>query len=153
MENELDLTFERAGEDRVAELVSFEEKLGSNPFYTAPISPEQALEELRKNAYYFIMLDGDMVATCGYEKREDGSFYLNNIAVLPTHRGQGIAKRAFRFLLDACEGAQRIDLTVHPDNRPARSMYESFGFKPESIIENCYGDGEPRLVMVKYAAK
>jgi len=43
---------------------------------------------------------------------------------------------------------KKLSLVVHPDNLAVK-LYESFGFKRESLVENYFGDGEPRLVMVK----
>lgn len=43
----------------------------------------------------------------------------------------------------------RIELVVHPHNNPAISLYLSLGFKIESWRDNYFGDGEPRLVLVK----
>jgi ribosomal protein S18 acetylase RimI-like enzyme len=38
---------------------------------------------------------------------------------------------------------------THPENAGALRLYMSLGFKVESRIEDCFGDGEPRLVMAR----
>lgn len=59
----------------------------------------------------------------------DGEYYLDSLAVLPEHRGQGLA----RLLLS--QGIQRAHalgrpaiLACAPDNVGAKSLYESLGF-------------------------
>jgi ribosomal protein S18 acetylase RimI-like enzyme len=44
---------------------------------------------------------------------------------------------------------KRLDLVVHPDNIGAIKLYNSLGFETESLKENYFGDGEPRLIMIK----
>jgi ribosomal-protein-alanine N-acetyltransferase len=59
-----------------------------------------------------------------------------------------LARKAMIHVLNEIELVKRIDLVTHPDNTKAINLYESLGFKIESTIENYFGDGEPRIVMV-----
>jgi [ribosomal protein S18]-alanine N-acetyltransferase len=52
-------------------------------------------------------------------------------------------------LLDCCGDAAAVELAVHPDNDAARSLYGSLGFEPSRREENFFGDGEPRVIMVR----
>jgi len=52
-------------------------------------------------------------------------------------------------LLEKFKNTERIDLAAHPDNFRAIKLYQSLGFAIESRKENYYGDGEPRLILVK----
>jgi ribosomal protein S18 acetylase RimI-like enzyme len=55
---------------------------------------------------------------------------IHDLAVVPDYRGQGIG----RALLGEAEkralghGCCKLTLEVRDDNRPARALYESFGF-------------------------
>jgi ribosomal-protein-alanine N-acetyltransferase len=61
------------------------------------------------------------------------------IAVHPLHRGRGIARRFMDHLHDvaASRAAHRVRLKVYRDNDPARSLYESLGYRlePHSDVE------------------
>jgi N-acetylglutamate synthase-like GNAT family acetyltransferase len=61
--------------------------------------------------------------------------------------GRVIATGALRRREDA--SVYRSNIAVHPDNRPARALYASLGFAPTRCQENYFGDGEPRLIMVR----
>lgn len=76
----------------------------------------------------------------------DGEYYLDSLAVLPSHRGMGIA----RCLLEhAQREAHRLGrpaiLACAPDNTGARRLYESLGFRHEGQM---YIFGEDYLRMV-----
>jgi ribosomal protein S18 acetylase RimI-like enzyme len=77
------------------------------------------------------------------------SAYLSNIAVDPDFRRRGIARAATVFLLEEAKGCARIDLVTHPDNAAAIALYRSLGFEVESRKENYFGDGQPRVVMLR----
>lgn len=142
------LIFEQVTESQADTLVAFEQTIAVPRLYSNPVDLVGAIKELKDNTYYFIKRNGELVGTAAYCKREDGSCYISNMAVGPAHRGQGIARAALEFLLDKCGNAWRIDLVTHPENFRSIPLYESFGFVIESRIEDYYGDGEPRVVMV-----
>jgi GNAT superfamily N-acetyltransferase len=58
--------------------------------------------------------------------------YLHSLFVQPAFRGTGIARRLVRQGLAWARrsGAQQARLEMAIANRPARSLYESFGFRP-----------------------
>ena len=145
----MNLTFEPATEDQANLLVEFEQIIAVPRLYSKPLDLPGAIKEIRENNYFFIMRDGKLVGTAAYAIREDGSCYISNMAVGPEYRGQGIARTTMEFLLEKCGDSWRIDLVTHPENFRSIPLYESFGFVTESRIENFYGDGEPRIVMVK----
>lgn len=71
---------------------------------------------------------------------------LHDIAVLPGHRGRGVAQA----LLQAAEaharqlGCCKLTLEVQQDNLPAQRLYARFGFDDPR-----YGDSQPTRFLVK----
>ena len=59
-----------------------------------------------------------------------GEFHINNIAVAPDHRGQGIANALLKTGLEAAvaRGARVALLEVRESNAPARALYARWGF-------------------------
>lgn len=60
-----------------------------------------------------------------------GEWEIENVAVLPTYRRQGIAAALVQALLAAAAaaGASAVFLEVRESNQPARKLYERFGFR------------------------
>ena len=56
---------------------------------------------------------------------------INNIAVHPDFRGQGIGKAALKIILKEIQekGAEFVSLEVRPSNAPALALYRKLGFK------------------------
>ncbi len=59
-----------------------------------------------------------------------GEFHINNVAVTPEHRGQGIADALLRVGLGeaVARGARVAVLEVRESNAPARALYARWGF-------------------------
>jgi ribosomal protein S18 acetylase RimI-like enzyme len=130
------------------EVVEFEYAVRNHKLYGKPLDHTAAQSEIMANEYYLNFASGRIVATGAVRLRADASAYLSNIAVRPELRRQGLARAMVGHLLSCCDHAHSIELAVHPDNRPAHTLYASLGFKPTGCQENYFGDGEPRIVMV-----
>ncbi|WP_409469383.1 GNAT family N-acetyltransferase [Streptomyces sp. HC307] len=63
-------------------------------------------------------------------RREDGrrTFGLMELAVRGPWRGQGIARRLHKTLLEGIE-AERMLLNVHPDSKAASAAYRGWGYR------------------------
>lgn len=93
---------------------------------------------------------GYLVAFYDSEPGHDaGAAYVAEIAVAPEHRREGRARRliaaTFGRLRD--EGCSRIRLAVHPENEPARRLYESLGFEEVRREADYYADGSEAIVL------
>lgn len=63
---------------------------------------------------------------------------VHDLAVLPEFRGRGIGRVLLEALEDRAvrDGCCRLTLEVQDDNRPARSLYEGFGFRDHVVGES-----------------
>ena len=77
--------------------------------------------------------------------------WVIRLGVLPSHRGRGVARALMLALEKRIEAAGIPDLflSVHPENRPARSLYDSLGYMVTETICGYFGEGEDRLIMKK----
>jgi len=66
--------------------------------------------------------------------------HINNLAVVPDRRREGVASALLTFVLDegARQGAKRATLEVRQSNDPARYLYERFGFTVAGIRRGYY---------------
>jgi ribosomal-protein-alanine N-acetyltransferase len=74
---------------------------------------------------------------------------LDRIAVLPSRRRQGVARRLLDALCDAAraQGATRVLLEVAADNIAALAFYEAYGFVVISRRAGYYRRGVDAIVM------
>ena len=105
-------------------------------------------KELENNFVYLIDHNNTTVGRISYEMPEPDHAEINGLVIDPEFQGQGFAREALAQVLEKLQGVKRVDLTVHPDNVAAVSLYLSLGFVTESRIENYFGDGQPRLMLV-----
>lgn len=69
-----------------------------------------------------------------------GEFHINNLAVIPAWRRQGLARRLLRAVLAAAEaeGVSRATLEVRRSNLPALRLYQGLGFKATAVRPEYY---------------
>jgi GNAT superfamily N-acetyltransferase len=74
--------------------------------------------------------DGMAVGTARFE-RGRGHLYVRRVAVLPAHRGRGIASEIMHYLEDVAvaEGFQRVQVGVRMSLPRNVSLYERLGYK------------------------
>ena len=66
--------------------------------------------------------------------------HINNVALLPAYRGQGIGTSLMQHVLDEGQrlGARRATLEVRASNQAARRLYERLGFYVAATRRNYY---------------
>ncbi|MGI6264577.1 MAG: ribosomal protein S18-alanine N-acetyltransferase [Acutalibacteraceae bacterium] len=71
-----------------------------------------------------------------------GEGYLDNVAVAPAHRRQGVARALMAALIAAAkrEGLTRLSLEVRPSNTAAVALYEGAGFTRAGLRPGFYRD-------------
>jgi ribosomal protein S18 acetylase RimI-like enzyme len=72
---------------------------------------------------------------------------LYSLAVRPDHQGQGLARTLLRRSVKMLrvEGYQRLRLEVRAGDERTLALYQQFGFRTLTRIDNYYEDGEAAL--------
>lgn len=142
-------SFKKATEKDVESFLELEKAVANNKLYSSFKEEDEILEEF-KNAEVYLMYKGDrVIGSTAFQMKSPDHAYLAGLVVHPDFQGQGLAREAALFRLEKLQGIKRIDVVTHPDNFKIIGLYESLGFKIEKQIENYYGDGEPRVMLVK----
>ena len=74
----------------------------------------------------------------------DSDYYINNIAVSPGYRRQGIAVKLLNNIIKL--KADNIYLEVSRVNKKAIALYEKMGFKEEGVRKNYYSDNTDAIL-------
>ena len=130
-------------------LLELSRKVSDSQVYLTGTSREDEIHELQKTTTYLIEKDGVVVGRVAYVIKSPEHAYLSDLVIDPTYQGRGLGRDALMRVLKELEHNERIDVVTHPDNSAALQLYLSLGFQVESRKEDYYGDGEPRLVLVK----
>jgi ribosomal-protein-alanine N-acetyltransferase len=126
--------------EQIDDVLSIEEASFTNPW-----TREMYLAELGNAGVSFCFLardpDGYAVGFCSFWKVLD-ELHINNLAVLPDVRREGIASLLLRHVLreGARIGAVRATLEVRRSNEPARQLYERFGFSIAGVRHGYYSN-------------
>ncbi len=146
-----DISFLKATieDEDIDKFIEIEKTAAGLRVYSGIIDPEEAKEEIENNEVYFILKDNKIVGSTEYQIKGPKHAYLGGLVVLPEFQGQGIAREAAKFSLEKLKDIDRVDLVTHPHNSKIITLYLSLGFYIESWKDNYYGDGEPRLVLVR----
>lgn len=79
---------------------------------------------------------------------------INNIAVLPRFRRQGIGRVLIYAALSAAEGCSSLTLEVRESNEPAINMYKNLDFNQVGRREGFYENPrEAALIMTRFIRK
>ncbi|HHQ4521078.1 GNAT family N-acetyltransferase [Aeromonas veronii] len=107
--------------------------------------------ELLLVAEYEGELVGYVLGGIGQERSQG---WVLSLAVLPEARGFGLAEQMMRQMEANQQALQirELRLTVDPAN-PAQRLYYRLGYQQVEEVENYFGAGEHRLVLVKQLAE
>jgi ribosomal-protein-alanine N-acetyltransferase len=120
--------------------------------FSSPWRRDHFLHELRTNRYAVnrVLKSGDRVLGYSCTWIVDDELRINNIAVHPDHRRQGLARRLLWDALHEARGrgCRRATLEVRPSNGAALRLYRQNGFVQVGRRRNYYRDeGEDALLM------
>ena len=112
--------------------------------FTNPWTREMYAAELRNRAVCHIYIvragaDDGIVGFCAFWLVFD-EIHINNVAIRPAWRGQGIGTALMRYILIEARalGASRATLEVRASNDGARRLYERLGFYVAGTRRNYY---------------
>jgi ribosomal-protein-alanine N-acetyltransferase len=111
--------------------------------FTNPWTREMYLSEFANNNVSFCFLARDAsalaVGFCSFWRVLD-ELHINNLAVFPEYRRQGVASALLTRVLQegAAFGATRATLEVRRSNDTARLLYERFGFTLAGVRRGYY---------------
>ena len=79
-----------------------------------------------------------------------GAVLVHKVCVLDGHRRQGIARAMLSWLKDKLQGqgCEKLQLWVDEARKPARSLYESLGFRTAGRATDYYGPGRTGIKMI-----
>ncbi len=143
------LSFRRVSEEDVDAYLELERTVIGDRKYSGILDKDEALKEFRDNEVYLIYKDGHLAGSTEFQMKTPDHAYLAGVIVHPDFQGQGIARQATLFRLEKLKGVKRIDVVTHPENSKIIGLYQSLGFKIEKCMENYFGDGEPRVMLVR----
>ena len=126
------------GPDRVAELTARWH------------APDRLASEVRQlNTIFLVACDADRIVGMASAREHAPALMLDRLYVLPSEQGRGIGRLLLHAVIDACDGALRVDLEVEPRNAGAIRFYEREGFTVTGSTGDCGGGGDaiPALVM------
>jgi|SRR3989338_609856 len=144
-----DTTFRKVTTEDIDKFIEIEKTAVGSKTYSGILDRDEARDEIENNEVYFIMKDNEIVGSTEYQIKSPNHGYLGGLVVFPNFQGQGIAREAAKFRLEKLKDMERVDLVTHPRNSKIIILYLSLGFYIESWKDNYYGDGEPRLVLVR----
>ncbi|MEJ8802437.1 GNAT family N-acetyltransferase [Pontibacter sp. H249] len=123
---------------------------------TYPLFALRQMLDITEGLFKVALLDDKVVGyAIGHYNSEAKQAWLLSLGVLLAYRGQGIGEKLTHTLLAEVEakGANTSYLTVHPDNKQGINIYKKLGFVEHHSVSDYYGDGIPRLIMVKASGK
>lgn len=116
--------------------------------YSGYFTEAEIREWIENESVYLIENNGVIVGSISSEEKDKDHACVSGLVIKSEFRKLGFAKQSIILLLEKLKNHKQLSLSVHPDNH-AIKLYESFGFVVESRKENYFGDGEPRLIMIK----
>lgn len=143
------MKLKRATIEDVSTLLEIEEIARGLRVYSGYFTKQEIEEWLKNDIVFLIENDGLIIGSLSYEIKDRKHAHISGFVIKPKFQKQGFAKQALELLFRKLNNFRKLSLDVHPDNHIA-GLYESLGFKRQSLVENYYGEGgHLRLVMVK----
>ena len=112
------------------------------PFDIEVLSDPEKMVIEPGGAIYVGLLKGEAVATFALTPQGAGKVELNKMAVDEEHRGKGFGHQMMEYILHVClqRKVHTLELYSHTSLKPAIHLYETHGFKPVPVPEDCVYD-------------
>lgn len=118
----------------------------SRPFDLPAKSVEDVNKYLKNATIYLCFCNRKVVGSFSYKEKEDNSIEFLQIMVLPEYQNKGIGKYMTKKMLEFTKGKD-IYTATHPKNVTAIILYLKNGFQIYGWSDDCYKDGQPRLLL------
>lgn len=142
------MKLERAKIKDVKTLLEIEKTTAGLKVYSGYFNEVEIEEWINNELVYLIRIGEETVGSISYEIKDEDHAYISGLVIRPEFQKRGLARKAMETLMEELQSFKKLSLVVHPDNHAVR-LYESLGFATESRKENYFGDGEPRIIMIK----
>ncbi len=132
------MRFEPLRYEHLRQMAEIEKEAFDMPWTETMFIPEVGSE----NATYVVGTRGEEVICYGGFHSVLDEAHITNIAVKSTERGKGIGRFLLATLIGKAreKGASTVSLEVKTTNKPAISLYESFGFKVAGVRKRYYNN-------------
>ena len=118
--------------------------------FAKPWNYKQIMHEinLHRNSENLVYVKDDKVVAYMLGIKVIDEFHLNNIAVHKNFQRKHIANKLLFHLVKRLQTqkVKKIFLEVSEQNKPARNLYESFGFEKNGIRKNYYAKGNHAIL-------
>ncbi len=141
------VTLTEATEKDVKKLVAIETAGSTGEMHAPLLREEKWVQYLGTHTVWLIRVARKVVGYLAVQHKSAEHVRVHGVVVLPEQRGVGVESAVLGKFVEEMQAVPRIDLAVHPLHA-SMQVFKSVGFTEESLHENFYGDGEPRIVMV-----
>ncbi len=143
------LHFRRMQLDDLSLVLKWEQKIFKDAW-----SKDNFKYEISNNetSYPFVMFQDQEFAGYGVVLNLVEEIHVNNVAVLPDLRGQGLGSALIQHILDTFPEHKEAWLEVRASNQVAIHLYEKFNFEPAVLRKSYYRDGENAVMMRRFSA-
>lgn len=122
--------------------------------------PEHFISQLSQGGEPIIFLcQGSAVAGVGYialvKLDNSDEMEIRSLMIRSEYRRQGYGNVMVTYAEEVAREHGRVGIKVvtHPSNEAALALYQNRGFTVKEVIDDYYGDGEPRCVLRKQLAQ
>jgi ribosomal-protein-alanine N-acetyltransferase len=144
----LGITYRQATAFDLPVFVSLDKEL----FPYSPWSAAQYKEEFSSPTRHFVVATDEAQSIIGYAgvfAPGSAEADILTVGVIPSSRGQGIAKALMALITDwaKTQGSTAMMLEVKTDNKEAIGLYESLGYSQLNVRKDYFGAGLDAQVM------
>ncbi len=143
------LKFKKALISDLGIILEIEKSASGSKLYSPILDEKEAKDYLKSSKIFLIYLEDIPIGSISYEVKDKDHAYIDGLVIKPEYQGKGFGTEAIEWILKLLEGYQKISLVTHPENSNAIKIYEKYGFKKTHVIENYFGDDQPRVELVK----
>ncbi len=143
------IAFQRASLADLSSILELEQAAASSTYAATPT--EESIRQYLTTSEVFKLVEGQqLVGFASYRLQPSGMAYIDSVVIAQQYRGQRLGTWAISSLLEMMGGID-AELLVHPQNAAAIAAYQKAGFMVSEEVKDHFGDGEPRLRMMRRA--